>query len=860
MNAEDQQNQNPKDPPARLLHHQHLLGALMSRPIRYLPAGLATEVAGTAAQGLPSLYPYQRVTNAMLKLLPLLLLTLLLTACGHSGLKLVDNGQPLAEIVVPDQPLSSVSLAANDLQSHLEQISGARLPIVTTPSAGVTPIYVGTSSHTEQLGLSVDDLPVEGFKIIATDRYLALIGHDEQRAEFPYDEAAWRDFAGEDYALPGVNPGHLNAKLGFRHTDATAKLYAVSEFLEQLGVRWYQPYEDGTVIPQKATIAVPRQNLVRQPAYPYREFMYYGAMRSDAAGVHWFKRLKYGTSYLYINNHTTWAIVGPEIQRQKHPEYYGRTKNGTLIEGYLNKGVPRLSSPEFRRTSLNFLQKSFDAYPQLKAMSLGMPDAFTQIDAEDSARWPSESSYFGKYSDYVWDYWIDMAQRLQKTHPDKYLACMAYGNHFEPPTNVETLPPNVALTMVYGDSALHLATSNHVRQARQQFLDKFTASNKLYRWDHYRFYVEGRPRYPVVFTRQLQQEMQQLAGICEGKFIEIYPTYTGPHGPRIECPGLSHLLHYLQGKLYWDPDLDLPALLDEYYTLYFGPAAEEMREFYEFSEAVWMRPETRSISQYSGFLKEDDVDRYFAILAAARAKAGDGTVYDRRIAQIEDEMQPLKKLFPNLQRTGPEFRAYITDKPVTLDGKLDEDIWTYVTMNYSMRDLVTGETPRKNGAYASFRLVDNGKNLLIGIRCDETAMDKLTATAKRHDDFDIFNDDVVEIYIETPERSYFKIVVNSDNLVWDESRDVTIIDRDTQAVMWNPGTQSAVHKADDGWSVEIKIPTADFGDLGPDKTFPWGINVCRTRLVNGKAELYAISPTGAPFYADLTKLGNLWAR
>ena len=42
------------------------------------------------------------------------------------------------------------------------------------------------------------------------------------------------------------------------------------------------------------------------------------------------------------------------------------------------------------------------------------------------------------------------------------------------------------------------------------------------------------------------------------------------------------------------------------------------------------------------------MDRYFDILAQARAKAGKGTVYDQRIALIETEMLSLKTLFPNL--------------------------------------------------------------------------------------------------------------------------------------------------------------------------------------------------------------------
>ena len=115
--------------------------------------------------------------------------------------------------------------------------------------------------------------------------------------------------------------------------------------------------------------------------------------------------------------------------------------------------------------------------------------------------------------------------------------------------------------------------------------------------------------------------------------------------------------------------MDREKMLNEYYDLYFGPAKAEMKEFYEFAEAVWMRPLSRSISSAGlGFLKEQDVDRYFDILKRAREKAGKDTVYDKRIAQLEDEMQSLKKLFSNMKRSGPDVQGYFTSEPVKLDG------------------------------------------------------------------------------------------------------------------------------------------------------------------------------------------------
>ena len=89
-------------------------------------------------------------------------------------------------------------------------------------------------------------------------------------------------------------------------------------------------------------------------------------------------------------------------------------------------------------------------------------------------------------------------------------------------------------------------------------------------------------------------------------------------------PGLVHLMVYWQNKLFWDPDADRAEVLGEYYRLFFGPAEAEMRAFYELAEEVWSRPASRNLTESTGFLQEADVDRYFELLAKARAKAGKG--------------------------------------------------------------------------------------------------------------------------------------------------------------------------------------------------------------------------------------------
>ena len=175
-----------------------------------------------------------------------------------------------------------------------------------------------------------------------------------------------------------------------------------------------------------------------------------------------------------------------------------------------------------------------------------------------------------------------------------------------------------------------------------------------------------------------------------------------------------------------------------------------------------------------------------------------------------------------------------------------------------MVGLIRGDTVAiEKSSSVSFRLKPDKSALIVAVKCFEPTMDTVRASTKYNDDFDIFEDDAVEIYIETPERSYFKIVVNSEGKIWDESQDVGIVARDTTPTLWDPGIKAVVKKEKDRWTMEVLIPTHDFGAKGPDKENPWGVNVCRYRLAGDAPEDYAISPTGTGKFCVLSKFGNL---
>lgn len=76
--------------------------------------------------------------------------------------------------------------------------------------------------------------------------------------------------------------------------------------------------------------------------------------------------------------------------------------------------------------------------------------------------------------------------------------------------------------------------------------------------------------------------------------------------------GWSNLKSYLGSKLAWDVDADVPALIDAFFEGYFGPAADDMRNFYdEMRTLTEYNIENNELSELRSIYKEVSVEKYW---------------------------------------------------------------------------------------------------------------------------------------------------------------------------------------------------------------------------------------------------------
>ena len=144
------------------------------------------------------------------------------------NITIVDDGIANASIIVGDDASSPALEAAHILQSYIARISDVRLPVLKESDLNeekkACHIWVGRSKTVLEMGMEIPtgvtpEMNEEGFVIKTKDKDLVIAGNED-----------WK----------------------YRGT-----IYAVYDFLEELGCRWFFPGEYGEVVPRKKTIEVP---------------------------------------------------------------------------------------------------------------------------------------------------------------------------------------------------------------------------------------------------------------------------------------------------------------------------------------------------------------------------------------------------------------------------------------------------------------------------------------------------------------------------------------------------------------------------------------------------------------------------
>ena len=162
----------------------------------------------------------------------------------------------------------------------------------------------------------------------------------------------------------------------------------------------------------------------------------------------------------------------------------------------------------------------------------------------------------------------------------------------------------------------------------------------------------------------------------------------------------------------------------------------------------------------------------------------------------------------------------ITEK-ITLDGRLDERVWTEApAAGEFFQKLPSNGSPATERTEARFAYDED--NLYIGVTCFDSEPDKLLIKDLR-EDFDFMSTDLVQIFIDSlhDRRSGFTFVVNPAGARRDSQVSTGGANQD-----WDGVWDAVVSLGDHVWTIEFVIPfkTFRFSDAPSQE---WGVNVTR---------------------------------
>ena len=760
-------------------------------------------------------------------------LTALLVATTMSTtaqLVLVREGEATATVVIAPDASPSVERAAAELQEYVARSTGATLPIVTDrrPDRGVT-VFVGASAWTEQVGVSTDGLGVDGCLWASGDAWLAIVGRDHRGPPVHGMRNPW-------------NPHEVyNADLKLGAFGETGTLYGVYHFLERfVGVRWFMPGDLGTVVPKRAGLSVPRLDETRSPDFEYRYpwFCNFAIAPDDAL---WFRRVGFGGACPVQAIHSFRMFLK---HKDDHPEYFalvdGERDFGSLscIGG---GGNLCLSNDGLLQEMAAHIRRYFDTHPDQRFFPVAPGDGMTRVCgcAACAPQVEPDKGEGGRFSNYVWGFVQRLAAELAGTHPDRFVGTIAYEGYLRPPDSIERLHPNIAVMICQTRGSF--ADPDRKRRARRLVTDWRAKTDRIYLWEYYRYNLPPFPWCPAAYPHLIAEDLAFLRGTSRGEFIESESWGRGAES-RIHYPAMQHLNLYVTAKCLWEADLDVDVLLQDYFTAFYGPAAEPMGAFWGEAEAVHTaHPLGGPVAKYPPDVLESLAER----LTQAVRSTEPGTDYRRRVELVQADVTKLRDaLCTPLVVEPPEMTSHRASGGIRIDGAIDDAGWRHSLPQGLV--LKNGQAPPYRSWVAS---THDSEHLYLAVVNVEPRIEALrTEAGPENPDAGIWDDDCVEVFISPdttePGRAY-QIIVNAAGVTWDGAYGLPEPGPGLFGCQpgWEcEGLRAAVRKTAGRWSVELAIPFRSIGLKGAGLPGHVALNVYRCRQCGGPPVLTAWSP------------------
>jgi len=493
----------------------------------------------------------------------LVLATLLTAVSAQARVVVVKDGQAQAVIVTAEKPSASAVRAAEELQRFIELMSGAKLPIAT--DAEMQP----------------------------ANRALLLVGRSRLTTGVEIPAGEDRDFSREGFVLKTRGNNLVlagNEDGAYRGTE-----YSVYELLDRLGCRWYFPGNFGQVVPQLKTIEIPNLDVTQRPSFAVRNIWVSGFATNTGDIDTWLLRNK-GTlrsrgnvpavGFAASGDGSIQKLVPLAKYAREFPDVYAMGKDGKRQD---EKTPPHLtmlcmSSAKAVELAAQSICDYFHANPTANSYGFSPPDETAICYCPDcTARmhgFRHDSGYMDSISDPYFNFVNNMAWEVNKQFPDKYIVSMAYLSRSAPPEGLDrSWNPNIIMALAYQyplSTIRPIGTPTNVFAMRQQ--------RTLTGWSRITSKMMVRDYDPHAdLSRMPFWRSRAVASDIKTYHKNNVVGFTTEGNNTFLRTGLNY---YIRARCMWDVNANPDALLDDFYTRFFGPAAAPMQQFCESIEAM----------------------------------------------------------------------------------------------------------------------------------------------------------------------------------------------------------------------------------------------------------------------------------
>ncbi|MBP5639060.1 MAG: DUF4838 domain-containing protein [Victivallales bacterium] len=695
----------------------------------------------------------------------------------HGAIRLVEDGKPVAEIVIAEGADQVVQYAGKEFQKWIKEISGAVLPIVSTP---------GNADNQLLLAVNPDGYP------------------DDLQALKENDGYAVRT-RGNAVTLFGSRPkGVLNGvyRLLYRNTD----------------IIWARPN------PVFGTCFTPSSNVV----FLHTDYLDVPTMVVRG----WHSGLDMDMENWQIANGSNWTsfsmghadecaakglvseyggghnLCGLYMREEKyyadHPEYYS-LRNGRRMKPSDARHSTQLcfTNPQMTQAFLKELDEHIKNHPTFDMYRVLIEDNYELCECDeclkpillaDGTLLMSDDKTFRSTQFYLW---LNVIAKHVKETCGKGVFTYAYFFTEIPPKCAVEDNIHVCYCPIYKNSKLGITASGN--QKVKTMLDDWLKLTKNITWRDY--YGLCRP-----FPRPIDTVAAEDLRYCldHGVIRTYTEMYSDMRGVKSDSWDVNSMYFWILAQLVWNPRQDVNALRSEFLERVYGAAAKDVAEFYSIVEKSW--------NTLPGVSKWNDKPRgnwqYYVVrpklgdackAAIARAQAAvdrpKGKIMLERLAKCVEESVKPANIVP--------FSSKFVSAPPPFDPGFKAEPWgkTEMTDNFLI------DNGQQQKYRTEVRVLHDDANFYIGFKCDAPRIKKDPKPRKDapRDSWYQINEKC-ELFLtgldKNGKNAVYQIVFTSFGSIYDS------MNGDKE---WNGSFDLQIKKFDRSWSALVTIPYSTLG-------------------------------------------------